>query len=77
MGGGWINNKQRTFINFLVYCLKRISFVKSINAPDIVKDATNLFRLFNEVIEWVGPLVVVHVVIDNATNYVPIRRLIY
>ena len=76
MGDGWINNKQRTLINFLVYCPEGISFVKSINAPDIVKDATNLFRLFNEVIEWVGPLVVVHLVIDNATNYVPIGRLI-
>ena len=35
-----------------------------------------MFKLFNEVIEWVGPLNVVHVVIDNATNYVVVGRLI-
>ena len=77
MGDGWTDNRQRTLMKFLVYCPEGISFVKFVDASDIVKDATNLFRLFNEVIEWVGPLVVVHVVIDNATNYVPIGRLIY
>ncbi|KAL6335953.1 hypothetical protein AAG906_003578 [Vitis piasezkii] len=62
MGDGWTDNRQRTLINFLVYCPEGISFVKSIDASDIVKDATNLFQLFDEVIEWVGPLNVVHVV---------------
>ncbi|RVW47896.1 hypothetical protein CK203_102068 [Vitis vinifera] len=41
-----------------------------------VKDATNLFQLFDEVIEWVCPLNVVHVVTNNAVNYVAIGRLI-
>ena len=50
--------------------------MKSIDASDIVKDATNLFLLFDEVIKWVGPLNVVHIVTDNATNYVATRRLI-
>ncbi|RVW20428.1 hypothetical protein CK203_112414 [Vitis vinifera] len=67
---------QRTLINFLVYCPEGISFVKSVDALDIVKDATNLFQLFDEAIEWVGPLNVVHVVIDNAANYVVAGRLI-
>ncbi|XP_059596907.1 uncharacterized protein LOC100242519 [Vitis vinifera] len=39
-------------------------------------DATNLFQLFDEVIEWVGPLNVVHVVTDNTANYVAAGRLI-
>ncbi|KAL6342681.1 hypothetical protein AAG906_013087 [Vitis piasezkii] len=69
MGDGCIDNRQRTLINFLVYCLEGISFVKSVDALDIVKDLTNLFLLFDEVIEWVGPLNVVHIVTDNATNY--------
>ena len=30
----------------------------------------------NEVIEWVGSLNVIHVVTDNATNYVAVGRLI-
>ncbi|KAL6350597.1 hypothetical protein AAG906_022307 [Vitis piasezkii] len=53
-----------------------ISFVKSVDASDIVKDASNLFLLFDEVIEWVGPLNVVHIVTDNAANYVAAGRLI-
>ncbi|RVW77919.1 hypothetical protein CK203_048307 [Vitis vinifera] len=76
MGDGWTDNRQRTLINFLVYCPERISFVKSVDASDIVKDASNLFLLFDEVIEWVGPLNVVHIVTDNAANYVVARRLI-
>ena len=76
MGDGWTNNRQRTLVNFLVYCPERISFVKFVDASDIVKDATNLFMLFDEVIEWVGPLNIVYIVTDNATNYVTVGRLI-
>ncbi|RVW71235.1 hypothetical protein CK203_058830 [Vitis vinifera] len=76
MGDGWTDNRQRILINFLVYCPERISFVKSVDASDIVKNATNLFQLFDEVIEWVGPLNVVHIVTDNAANYVAVGRLI-
>ena len=77
MGDGWTDNRQRTLINFLVYRPERISFVKFVDALDIVKDATNLFKLFDEVIEWVGPLNVVHIVTNNAINYVVARRLIF
>ena len=49
MGDGQTNNRQRTLINFLVYCPKGILFVKSIDVPNIVNDVTNLFKLFNEV----------------------------
>ena len=59
-----------------MYYPEEISFVKYVDALNIVKDATNLFQLFDEVIEWVGPLNVVHIVIDNATNYVVVGRLI-
>ena len=76
MGDGWTDNRQRTLIKFLMYCPERISFMKSIDALDIVKDATNLFQLFGKVIEWVGQLNVVHIVIDNVTNYVVVGRLI-
>ena len=55
MGDGWTDNRQRTLINFMVYCPQGISFVKSIDASDIVKDANNLFLLFDEIITWVGP----------------------
>ena len=59
-----------------MYCPKGISFVKSVDASDVVKNAANLFLLFDEVIEWVGPLNIVHIVIDNAANYVAVGRLI-
>ncbi|XP_028786844.1 uncharacterized protein LOC114742796 [Neltuma alba] len=51
-------------------------FVKSVDASDLVKDAKTLFTLFCEVIEWVGPKNIVHVVTDNAANYVACGRLI-
>ena len=66
MGDGQTDNKQRKIINFLVYYPEEISFVKSVDVSDIVKDLTNLFLLFDEVIEWVGPFDIVHIVTDNA-----------
>ena len=76
MGNGWIDNRQRILINFLMYCPERILFVKSVDASDIVNNVTNLFQLFDEVIEQVGSLNVFHVMTDNASNYVVVGRLI-
>ncbi|XP_057718873.1 uncharacterized protein LOC130933306 [Arachis stenosperma] len=42
----------------------------------MVKNAYSLCDLFSEVIEWIGPDNVVHVVTDNAANYVAAGRLI-
>ena len=50
--------------------------MKFVNVLDIVKDTINLFQLFYELVEWVSPLNVVYVMIDNATNYVAVGRLI-
>ena len=60
----------------MVYCPQGISFVKSIDASNIVKDANNLFLLFDEIITWVSPSNVVQMVTDNEENYVAIGRLI-
>ncbi|XP_054782624.1 uncharacterized protein LOC129289892 [Prosopis cineraria] len=51
-------------------------FVKSVDASDLVKDVKTLFSLFFEVIEWVGPKNIVHVVTDNAANYIAYGKLI-
>ena len=51
MGNGWIDNRQRILISFLMYCPEIISFVKSVDASDIINNVTNLFQLFDEVIE--------------------------
>ncbi|XP_028802516.1 uncharacterized protein LOC114757602 [Neltuma alba] len=70
MADGWTDVRQRTLINFLVYSTHGMVFVKSVDASDLVKDAKTLFTLFCEVIEWIGPKNIVHIVTDNAANYV-------
>ncbi|GAV59949.1 DUF659 domain-containing protein, partial [Cephalotus follicularis] len=77
MADGWTDNRQRTLINFLVYCPARLTFIKSIDASDAVKDAPTLVNLFFEVVEWVGPSNVVHMVTDNAANYTAAGRLLH
>ena len=52
-----------------MYCLAGLVFVKSVDASDAVKDADTLFHMFSEVVEWVGPSNVVHLVTDNAATY--------
>jgi hypothetical protein len=70
MADGWSDQRQRTLINFLVYCAHGVVFVKFVDASGIVKDAEMLCNLFCGVIQWVGHENVVHVVTDNAANYV-------
>nr|XP_029150786.1 uncharacterized protein LOC112770498 [Arachis hypogaea] len=76
MADGWTDQRQRTLINFLVYCKKGLCFVKSVGTSSMVKNASSLCDLFSEVIEWIGPDNIVHVVTDNAANYVAAGRLI-
>ncbi|XP_071913969.1 uncharacterized protein [Coffea arabica] len=53
----------------IVPCSKGISFIKSVDAYDIVTSAENLCNLFAEIVEMVGSNNVVHLVTDNASNY--------
>ncbi|XP_072054940.1 uncharacterized protein [Arachis hypogaea] len=50
---------------------------KIVDAFDVIKTANALFSLFADVIEWVEPSNIVHVVTDNATNYVSAEKLIH
>ena len=50
MVDGWTDTRRRSLINFLVYCPRRMVFVKSVDASDIVKSTRNLFKLFDEVV---------------------------
>ncbi|XP_072054843.1 uncharacterized protein [Arachis hypogaea] len=54
-----------------------MSFVKTVDASDVIKTANVLFNLFVDVIEWVGPSKFVHVVTNNAANYVSAGKLIH
>ncbi|KAL3537023.1 hypothetical protein ACH5RR_000389 [Cinchona calisaya] len=69
MGDGWKDSRQRSLVNFLVYCPKGIAFIKSVDVSDIESNAENLCNLFTEIVELVGPKNVVHMVTDNASNY--------
>ncbi|XP_012845663.1 PREDICTED: uncharacterized protein LOC105965642 [Erythranthe guttata] len=69
MADGWTYIRQRSLINFLVYCPKGISFVKFVGASDICSTAEELCKLFCEIVERVGPCNIAHMVIDNGANY--------
>ena len=54
LADSWKDTQGRTLINFLVSCPRGIYFVSSIDATDIVEDATNLFELLDKVVEEMG-----------------------
>ena len=76
MADGWTDQCRRTLINFLVYCPRGTVFLKSVDASDASKTADMLFKLFKEVVLQVGVENVVHIVTDNAANYVAAGRLL-
>ncbi|XP_078150193.1 uncharacterized protein LOC144545498 [Carex rostrata] len=76
MADGWTDQRRRTLINFLVQCPKGTVFLKSIDATEESKTAEMLFKLFKEVVQFVGSENVVHIVTDNARNYVAAGRLL-
>ncbi|XP_023909492.1 uncharacterized protein LOC112021156 [Quercus suber] len=76
MVDGWTDTRYRTLINFLVYCPKGNIFICSVDASDMVKDAINLSNLFDEIVSWVGPANIVHLVTDNAANYVAVGKIV-
>ncbi|XP_019447315.1 PREDICTED: uncharacterized protein LOC109350538 [Lupinus angustifolius] len=76
MADGWTDRSRRTLINFLVYCPKGTVFIKSVDASHASKTADMLFKLFKEVVMHVGHENIVHIVTDNAANYVVVGRLL-
>eukprot|EP00253_Pinus_taeda_P033005 PITA_33005 len=67
---GWIDGKNRTIINFLVFYPQRTMFLRSVDASDKVRDANLLFELLDDIVTSVGVHNVVQVITDNASNYV-------
>ena len=76
MVDGWTDTRARSLINFLIYCPRGMVFVKSVDASDIVKSTINLFKLFDEVVTWVDPKNIVHMVTNNTSNYVSAGKLL-
>lgn len=65
----WRDAQGRTLINILVSCPHGIYFVSSVDATDIVDDATNLFKLLDKVVEEMGEENVVQVITENTPSY--------
>jgi hypothetical protein len=76
MVDGWTDQKRRTLINFLVYCPKGTIFKKTVDASEASKTAVLLHKLFREVVLFVGPENIVHMVTDNSSNYVAACKLL-
>jgi len=76
MADGWRDQKRRTLINFLVYCSKGTVFLKIVDVSDISKTARLLYQLFREVVLYVGVETIMHMVTDNAANYVVAGKLL-
>ncbi|KAC9430404.1 hypothetical protein E3N88_45859 [Mikania micrantha] len=76
MSDGWKDTRHRSLINFLVYCERGISFLKSVDASNIESNAENLCDLFAEVVDMVGVKNVVQLVTDNAANYKKAGKLL-
>jgi len=76
MADGWTDQKRRTLINFLVYCPKGTVFFKTVDVLNVSKTARLLYKLFREVVLYVGVENIVYMVTDNAANYVVAGRLL-
>eukprot|EP00253_Pinus_taeda_P002771 PITA_02771 len=75
MSDGWIDQRNRTLINFLVSWLANTMFLKSVDALEKVKNAQLICEMMEEVVQEVGEEHVVQIVTDNATNYMAAGRL--
>ncbi|XP_013614699.1 PREDICTED: uncharacterized protein LOC106320900 [Brassica oleracea var. oleracea] len=77
MSDGWRDSVvQKDIVNFLVNSPKGSVFIRSKEVSEVVKDATMLFKLLDDMVEEVGEKNVVQVVIDNASNYVKTGKLL-
>lgn len=65
----WKDVRGRTLITFLVSCPRGTYFISSVDASDIVEDASDLFKLLDRFVEEVGEENVVQVVTQNTPSY--------
>ncbi|XP_052736558.1 uncharacterized protein LOC108336843 [Vigna angularis] len=69
MFDGWSDRKRRFICNFLVNSPKGTIFLYSLDISDISKIADKVFKMLDDVVEFVGQENVVQVVTDNAANF--------
>ncbi|WOK95129.1 hypothetical protein Cni_G03836 [Canna indica] len=76
MVDSWKNVQGKTIINFLVSCPRGTHFMSSVDASDIVKDVTSLYKLLDKVVEEVGEGNVVQVITENTPCYKAAGKLL-
>jgi len=76
MTNDWQTINNKLLINFITFFSKRLTFVKFVEAYDIVKNVQTLCNLFVELVEFAGSNNVLHFVTNNADNYKIARRLL-
>ena len=76
MCDGWTNGKGRSFTNFLVNSPSGTIFLKSIGTKNVIKDAKQMFKLLDYVVEEIGKDNVVQVVTNGASNFVATRKML-
>ncbi|XP_020203984.2 uncharacterized protein LOC109789440 [Cajanus cajan] len=69
MSDGWTDKKRRSICNFLINSPKGTVFLYSLDTSDISKTADKVFKMLDDVVNYVGEENVVQVVTDNAANY--------
>ncbi|GLT50566.1 hypothetical protein SLA2020_240440 [Shorea laevis] len=69
MADSWYDAEGRTIINFLASCPNGVYFVSSVDATDIIADASSLFKLLDKVVEEVGEENVVQVITKNISSF--------
>ncbi|KAL6499935.1 hypothetical protein OROGR_027845 [Orobanche gracilis] len=67
--------RNRSLINFLVNQYGTV-FLKTVDASDLIKDANQIFEMFDEIVEEVGEEHVIQVVTDNASAYKAAGRML-
>ena len=74
---GWRDSVvQKDIINFLVNSPKGSVFLKSVDVSEVVKDANLLFNMLHHVVDEVAESNIVHIVTDNASNYIKVGMFI-
>lgn len=76
MSDGWRDSvMEKYIINFLDNSPKGSIFINSKDVSAHVKSATLLFELLDDMVEQVGEANDVHVVTDNASNYIKAGKI--
>ncbi|XP_018459834.1 uncharacterized protein LOC108830745 [Raphanus sativus] len=77
MSDGWRDSvAKKDNDNFLLNSPKDYVFMKSKDVSEVVKDATLLFNLLDDMVEKIGEPYVVQVITDNAKNYIKAEKLL-